>query len=109
MTIFNLFFVLCYIQTLEELSLRNNRIDDEGAEYLAEALRENTVSTTTIIIFLYLRYFLHKTLTTLNLSKNSIGDNGIKHLADALRENTVSTISVANEFLLFKISFFTRH
>ncbi len=31
------------IQTLTELFLQNNQIGDEGAQYLGEALQENTV------------------------------------------------------------------
>lgn len=32
-----------YIQTLTKLDLQDNRIGDEGAKYLAQALEKNTV------------------------------------------------------------------
>ncbi|CAF1667628.1 unnamed protein product, partial [Adineta ricciae] len=60
-------------QTLTALYLSGNRIGDEGAQHIANALRTNT------------------TLTTLDLSGNEIGDEGAQHIADALRTNTTLT------------------
>ena len=46
-----------------------NSIGDEGAEYLAEALKVNN------------------SVTEINLNHNSIGSEGAKHLAEALKVN----------------------
>ena len=51
----------------------NNSIGNEGAVYLADALKVNT------------------TLTSLNLSDNIIGKEGEAYLADALKVNTTLT------------------
>jgi hypothetical protein len=48
-------------------------VDDEGAQHIAVALRENSM------------------LTELNLQDNAIGDAGCAHLCDALRRNTALT------------------
>jgi len=36
--------ILYSLQTLSQLNLRLNEIGDEGAKYLSEALKQNTVS-----------------------------------------------------------------
>ena len=62
-----------------------------GAQHLANALRNNTVT-------LFLSYsssfhhihFFTQTLTTLDLSRNQIRPAGAQHLADALQNNTVT-------------------
>jgi len=36
--------ILYSLQTLSQLNLYGNRIGDEGAQYLSEALKQNTVS-----------------------------------------------------------------
>ena len=36
--------ILYSLQTLSQLDLYNNKIGDEGAQYLSEALKQNTVS-----------------------------------------------------------------
>ncbi|KAM4631484.1 leucine-rich repeat-containing protein 71 [Polymixia lowei] len=58
---------------LTHLSLRNNRIGDEGARLIGSAL-----STTKSA---------NKTLISLNLAFNSIGDAGAAHIAQGLRLN----------------------
>ena len=62
------------MQTLTTLNLRQNEIGAQGAQYLAEALRHNTVRSSllhvfTIISFLFLsyRHSLHSTLRTIKL------------------------------------------
>uniref|UniRef100_H2YK80 Leucine-rich repeat-containing protein 71 n=1 Tax=Ciona savignyi TaxID=51511 RepID=H2YK80_CIOSA len=60
---------------IQNLSLRNNKITDVGAELLGKAL-----GTT---------YTQNKSLLTLNLSFNHISDAGAKHLAQGLRMNRV--------------------
>ncbi|CAF2064576.1 unnamed protein product [Rotaria magnacalcarata] len=61
-------------QTLTTLDLGHNYMQDEGAQYFADALRNNT------------------TLTTLNLGINRIGNLGAQYLAGALQNNTTLTI-----------------
>ncbi|CAM2702981.1 unnamed protein product [Rotaria socialis] len=61
------------ILTLTELSLEKNRIGQQGAQYIADALRMN------------------QTLTTLCLDTNQIGQRGAEHIADALKTNRTLT------------------
>jgi len=71
------------------LDLSGEEIDDNGAQHIADALRNNTVRM--IHYFssdIYCLPFL-KTLTSLKLRQNRIGEAGAQHLADALRGNTV--------------------
>jgi len=56
--------------SLTELNLSKDKIGDNGAKSLSDALRENT------------------SLTTLSLGVNNIGDDGAMSLSDALRKNT---------------------
>ncbi|CAF2079993.1 unnamed protein product [Rotaria magnacalcarata] len=55
---------------LISLDLRSNHIGDQGADYLADALMNNT------------------TLTTLKLRGNEIGPSGTKYLIDAQKNRT---------------------
>ncbi|CAF1129205.1 unnamed protein product [Rotaria sordida] len=64
-------------KTLTTLNLWGNEIKDAGAQHLADALRNNT------------------TLTTLDLVDNQIGDAGAEHLADALANNEVIVIPLS--------------
>jgi len=73
------------IQTLTTLDLNKNQIGDQGAQYLGEALRHNTVRSRllrvfTIISFLSLsyRHSLHSTLTTIKL-KIRVHNIWVKH------------------------------
>ncbi|XP_023569529.1 leucine-rich repeat-containing protein 71 isoform X3 [Octodon degus] len=59
--------------TIVHLSLRNNNIDDYGAQLLGQALSTLHGS--------------NRTLVSLNLAFNYIGDKGAGHLADGLRLN----------------------
>ena len=63
-----------------ELSLRSNKIGDDGATALAEVLKNNTA------------------LATLNLHGNKIGDDGATALAEALKNNNtaLATLSLSN-------------
>ena len=64
---------------LRELNLYENKIGDEGAKALAEALQEN------------------QTLTSLVLWDNKIGDEGGKALLEALQKNqTLTTIYLSD-------------
>ena len=55
--------------TLQQLNLASNRIRDNGATYLAQALETNT------------------SLIELNLGNNLIGNNGAIRIAEALKTN----------------------
>jgi len=64
--------LLSFIQTLTKLNLWQNQIGDQGAQYLGEALRHNTVRLSllhvfTVISFLSLscRHSLHSTCATI--------------------------------------------
>ncbi|XP_068918944.1 leucine-rich repeat-containing protein 71 [Petaurus breviceps papuanus] len=59
--------------TITHLSLRNNNIDDQGAQLLGQAL--STLRTS------------NRTLVSLNLGYNHIGDEGAGYIADGLRLN----------------------
>ncbi|CAM4841326.1 unnamed protein product [Rotaria magnacalcarata] len=58
-----------FIQTLTHLGLNENKITDNGAQQLAEALKTN------------------KTLTHLYLHQNQIKDAGAQSLGEALKTN----------------------
>ncbi|XP_043819515.1 leucine-rich repeat-containing protein 71 isoform X2 [Dromiciops gliroides] len=59
--------------TITHLSLRNNNIDDQGAQLLGQAL--STLRTS------------NRTLVSLNLGYNHIGDKGAGYIAEGLRLN----------------------
>ncbi|KAM9000279.1 leucine-rich repeat-containing protein 71 isoform X3 [Sarcophilus harrisii] len=59
--------------TITHLSLRNNNINDQGAQLLGQAL--STLHTS------------NRTLVSLNLGYNHIGDVGASYIADGLRLN----------------------
>ena len=70
------------------LDLRNNRIDDRGAEHLAHALEKNKVT-------MHARSWLIsvwslQALLFLHLDENGIGDEGAQYLAHALETNRVT-------------------
>jgi len=74
-----------FIQTLTTLNIYGNQIGDQGAQYLGEALRHNTVRSSllhlfTIISFLSLsyRHSLHSTLTTIK-SELKVHNTWVKH------------------------------
>ncbi|CAM4820345.1 unnamed protein product [Rotaria magnacalcarata] len=59
-----------FVQTITKLDLAQNQLHAMGAQYMADALRNNV------------------TLTTLNLYDNDTGNEGIKYIAEALVHNT---------------------
>ncbi|XP_023130005.1 leucine-rich repeat-containing protein 71 [Amphiprion ocellaris] len=68
---------------LTRLSLRNNRIGDEGARLIGSALSTSRSA--------------NKNLLSLNLAFNSIGDAGAAHIAQGLRLNrTLLFLSLSN-------------
>ncbi|XP_026156226.1 leucine-rich repeat-containing protein 71 isoform X2 [Mastacembelus armatus] len=69
--------------TLTHLSLRNNRIGDEGARLIGAALSTHRCA--------------NKNIMSLNLAFNSIGDAGSAHIAKGLRLNrTLLLLSLSN-------------
>ncbi|KAF3834047.1 hypothetical protein F7725_025251 [Dissostichus mawsoni] len=75
--------LLCEDSVLTHLSLRNNRIGDEGARLIGSAL-----STTRSA---------NKNLVSLNLAFNAIGDAGATHIAQGLRLNrALLVLSLSN-------------
>ena len=79
------FIPVSFIQTLTTLDLAHNQIGDQGAQYLDEALRHNTVRSSflhvfTIISFLSLsyRHSLHSTLTAIK-SEIKVHNTWLKH------------------------------
>ena len=84
-----------FIQTLIELGLRANRISDEGAKYIGEALQTNKVrKTNNHFTYSFSRVHLElliQTLIKLDLYSNAIGDKGGQYLGEGLQKNTVLT------------------
>lgn len=81
-------------QTLTILDLRYNNLGDEGAQHLADALRNNAVSIMLPSDRLCSHLdILSQILTTLKLDCNQIGSVGIQHLVDALQNNTITSIA----------------
>ena len=77
--------VVSFIQTLTTLDLKDNKIGDQGAQYLGEALRDNIVRSSllhvfTIISFLSLSYrrSLHSTLAAIK-SELKVRNIWVKH------------------------------
>jgi len=85
--------LLSLTQALTILDLGGNQIGDEGAQYLADALKTNEVKCilSTHSCHYHLYFFAQK-LTILNLSRNEIGDEGAKQFAGALQNNKVNCI-----------------
>ncbi len=84
-------------QTLSTLNLDSNQIGNAGAQYLAGALRNNTVIPIIFHLSHYHLFLYIQTLKTLLLSSNKIGDEGAQHIADGLKNNTV--IAIFSSFL----------
>lgn len=98
-----------YPQALTKIHLWGNEIGALGAQYLAEALKYNTVNFHAIIKNDMLPSLLFtQTLTTLDFECNRFGPVGAQHLADALQQNTVNFIS-SSTILFYRIHFSHRH
>lgn len=72
-----------------------NGFGPEGAQCLAHALHNNTVSHAVLFSFsLNIFHNLHSilALTMLNIEWNQIADHGVQYVANALRINTVSSV-----------------
>lgn len=89
------------------LHLSHNRITDNGAEQLADALRQNKVIDDVLLHFClsYMLFFL-QTLAKLYLSNTEIGDDGAQYLANALLQTQVIIILIYLVSILFFLFFF---
>lgn len=83
---------LLIMQALKRITLESNNIGDDGAKYLAFALRNNTVTLIHIRKFDYaISHLLYvQTVTKLNLSRNIICIDGGQYLLNELQNNIVS-------------------
>ena len=77
---------------LKTLQVSSNNIGNIGAQYFANALKNNTVNIIVFFIFIVLSFSDSKGLFQLTLSKNEITDEDAQSLADALQYNKVSFI-----------------
>ena len=72
------------------LDLSNNQIEDEGAQYLAEALQKNTVKLDHSSHFIHFQLSLFiQALIRLSLAFNQITVKAAQYLAQALQNNAV--------------------
>jgi Ran GTPase-activating protein (RanGAP) involved in mRNA processing and transport len=80
-----------FTQTLTTLNLWNNGIGDQGAKYLSNALKQNTVGQNLILLSLSdpTIFDFIQTLTKLDLARNQIKDQGAQYLSEALLNNKV--------------------
>jgi len=80
-----------FIQALTTLDLSSNQIGAQGAQYLGEGLKHNTVRSSLLLVLCMVSVFslLIQTLTTLDLQSNKIGDQGAQYLGEGLQHNTV--------------------
>jgi len=65
-----------------------NQISDKGAEYLANALQKNKV-TSSDHVNLSFTICSKQTLIALDLAENNIGDQGAEYIGNALLQNKV--------------------
>jgi hypothetical protein len=80
------------------LKLSENEIGIEGGQYIADALKINTVRS----LLYHMRLFhLMQTLTTLDIGWNKVGVDGTKHLANALQHNTVRVVLYSSTSYIF--------
>ena len=70
------------------LDLQNNRINDQGAKHLAQALETNKVTMNAQ--FRFISVWSLQVLLCLHLDANGIGDKGAQYLAHALETNRVT-------------------
>jgi len=78
-----------FTQTLTTLNLWDNGIGDQGAKYLSNALKQNTVGQNLILLSHPTIFDFIQTLTKLDLARNQIKDQGAQYLSEALLNNTV--------------------
>lgn len=92
------------MQRLNELYLGSNEIQDEGAKYLADAVKNNTVVLIFLSFILYSHFkFFIQTLTIVDLNYNRIGPEGARYLADELKNNTVIFFSYYSSYVFIQI------
>jgi ABC-type uncharacterized transport system substrate-binding protein len=77
-----------FTQTLTTLDLNYNQIGDAGAQYLADALRNNTVTLILSSSISYThRHVFTQTLTTLDLNYMGIGDDLRNEVKELVKRN----------------------
>jgi hypothetical protein len=81
----------CLAQTLTTFDFVWNKIDDQGAQHIANALQYNKVTSS--FCHLTFTHYFTQALTTLSLGSNQIGDEGAKHIANALQHNKVRSLT----------------
>lgn len=75
------------MQTLTTLSLLQNEIENEGAQHLADALRNNIVPVILTSPLSCLSSFFTQTLTTLDLGRNEIQGASKQYIMEILENN----------------------
>ena len=92
---------------LTQLGLINIQIQDQGAQYLAEALQNNAVRLNHSSDCIHFQISLFtQALTMLLLSNNQIQYQGAQYLAKVLQNNTVR-LNRSFHFIFFHLAFFT--
>jgi uncharacterized membrane protein len=76
-------------QTLTTLDLSWNKVGEEGAQYLANALQSNNVRYFFVLINYISVYGLTQTLVSLDLIHNNISFRGLQYFVEALQINKV--------------------
>ena len=79
------------MQGLTTLSISSNNIDNQGAQYLAQALEKNKVDIHNLRFFSLSKSDVHylQMLITFDILNNKIGVEGAKYLAGAIERNQV--------------------
>jgi hypothetical protein len=97
-------------QTLTELDVSWKHIGDQGAEYLANAMLQNKVTSHFLLSLLIvpISHYFTQTLITLQLSDNEIGDQGAEHLANPLLQNKVTSHFLLSLLVLPLSHYFTQ-
>ena len=77
-----------FTQTVTTLNLSFNQVGDKGAQHIADALRNNTVTLMLSSSIEYThRHFFIQTLTTLYLYNNQIGDKLTRAVQELIERN----------------------
>ncbi|CAF4653300.1 unnamed protein product [Rotaria sp. Silwood1] len=95
------YYALCNNQTLHDFGLGTNRIGENEAKYLAEALRDNMTLNNLDFVnnqiggrgaqYLFEALQQNRTIKRIDLQGNQIGADGTQLMCNALRNNTTLT------------------
>ena len=83
-----------YVQTLVTLHLSKYSIGDNGAQYIANGIQNNTVTFFLLSSIFYWCALYIQTLITLDLTDNKIEATGAKYLSNLLENNKVTLHSL---------------